>query len=891
MDYEREHAARVEAHRLRIQAELFKRKDRIRVEQQQVQRIVAPYQERPNPEVSARIAERQARWLMKMEQLRLKRRAKMAIGSLVVSLVFGAIAWGQAIVKPDSIASTDSGHSPVPRFATIGAYTNNHVVPAGVIETLPATFDFDAIEVSGTLRLSRTFDTSGRFIVIQVLPGGSLDFGTETDPVLRRVSLVCKDIPLLTGTDGALGPDPEQFGNGIHVFGEWKSYGRKLNKTWTTFAPVAAGATQITLTDAVNWQVGDSLLIPDTRQTAYYPPVNFPTTRVQRRESIVTIGAINGNTITLSKPLDFEHSDIRDSKANLLTLPFVANTTRNIVIQSENPSGVRGHCMFMDRAHVTTYYTAFIGLGRTLPKTIDSFNSHTQHVGLNQIARYARHWHHVMGHVDDSGYTGVSVGDYLDGTDVNKWGSVQHGTHDLLITDNVAERFVGACFTSAEDGYEVRGKYLRNFAAYCNGNGQNGKNNVIQPTNAPGAEGAGIWGHGSGSTFSGNVSACCASGFSFVHMNQVQGHKIPSIPGGEDDSDYDVTQSVPLSFDNNLAVACNQGFEGWRIPNGWVVQSCKLLNSGNYGYDSGSGERGYVILKDCQIVNTFLEYLNTRGISSSQAYTTALDFTNTTVEGFVRGQTDARELMVFRNCRWKNRDYNIDIGEQPHLYNGFTIDSPTFERIEQTSVGPVTTPIVHIRLGDGSTDPNPPVGVDFSKLWTVTNWGGKNYQLYENYAAPASAVALDGLVNAKAVQQGVVTPPVNNPPVVSQIVANPPDVDPATPGVQEYELSSVTYSATATDADGDALTWTASYSGAQVASGSGGTASWTFPYPAGPKTYPWVIEFTDSRGAKTIATLTVQVIAKPVTPPTDQPPPSITILWRDGKNYTYQLVQ
>lgn len=829
--------------------------------------------------------------------------------SVLLSLVLTSTVLGQAIVKSDSITSSDNGHSAVPRFAVVGNYSNNLVVPTGTVVTLPAVFDYGAIEVSGTLKLSRDYDTSGRFIIIQVLPGGSLDFGTETDPVLRRVSLTVKDTALLTGTDGALGADPEQFGNGIHVFGEFKSYGRKLDKTWTTFAPVKGGplsdtptvpgTTQIVLSEPVNWQVGDSLLIPDTRQTAYYPPVNFPTTRVQRRETTVTIGAINGTTITLSKPLEFEHVDIRDSKGTLLTLPFVANCTRNIVIQSENPSGVRGHCMFMDRAHVNLYYTGFVGLGRTLPKTIDNFNSHTLHVGTNQIARYAVHWHHVMGHADDETLTGRYVGCYADGTNVNKWGQVQHGTHDLLITDNVHERFVGACFTSAEDGYEVRGQYLRNFAAYCNGNGNNGKNNVIQPTNAPGAEGAGIWGHGSGSTYSGNVSANCNSGYSFVHMNQVQGHKIPSIPGGEDDSDYDVTQSVPLSFDNQLAVGCNQGFEGWRIPPGWIVQSCKLLNSGSYGYDSGSGERGYVILKNCQIVNTFLEYIATRGISSSQAYTTVLDLTDTAIEGFDRGQTDAREGMSFIRCRWKNRNYNIDIGEQPHLYNGFTIDSPVFESVEHDAVtGPNVTlpPAVHIRLGDGSVDSNPPVGVDFSKLWTVTNWGGKNYQLYENYLAPAGAVALDGLVNAKAVQQGTSPPPTNHPPVVSPIVANPPDVDPVAPGVQEYVGTKVTYSTTATDADGNLLTISLFYSvngGPRVqylANVQAPNISWDFTYGSTPLVYEWTAQADDGMGGVTESKLTVNTIAKPVTPPPSDPPPStITILWRDGKSYIYNL--
>ncbi len=427
------------------------------------------------------------------------------------------------VIGPTSISGM--GHTPVPRFSAF--YPNNLIVPAGQTVTLPENFDIDAIEVSGVLKLSRDHDTNGRFINIQVLPGGVLDFGTDSDPVLRKVDLVLKDSPLLTGTDGNLGPDPEQFGNSITVFGDWTACSRKFNKSWFTMQPVESGATTLALTGApVNWKVGDYLLIPDTRQTAYYKPVEFPTTRVQRRESPVQIAAIFGNLITLSKPLDFEHYDVRRVNGELMTLPFVANITRDIVIRSENLNGVRGHCMFMDMAMVDVCCTAFIGLGRTLAKPIDSFNAATKHIGTNQIARYCFHWHKVMAEVMDALADGQEIvgrveGCYFDGTNVNKWGVVQHGTHDLLISDNIADRFIGAGFTSAEDGYEIRGHYLGNLACYIPGIGDNGKNGVFN--NNPGSEGAGIWGHGSGSEFRGNLSCCCGVGASFVLQKQVEG--------------------------------------------------------------------------------------------------------------------------------------------------------------------------------------------------------------------------------------------------------------------------------------------------------------------------------------------------------------------------------
>ena len=191
----------------------------------------------------------------------------------------------------------------VPRFATLPG--NHLVVPAGATVELPAESQFDAIEVSGTLRVSRQHDTLCRFTHLQVLPGGTLDMGTTADPVLRNVEFVIRDVPL------DVVDDPYQWGNSIFNLGTWTACGRSL-RTWTTMNEVQAGATIITLDVPPDWQVGDELLIPDTRQMLTWPWYQFqyPYTSVApRRESPVRIAAINsnGNSILLTKPLDFEH--------------------------------------------------------------------------------------------------------------------------------------------------------------------------------------------------------------------------------------------------------------------------------------------------------------------------------------------------------------------------------------------------------------------------------------------------------------------------------------------------------------------------------------------------------------------------------------------------------
>ena len=132
---------------------------------------------------------------------------------------------GQTITQT---AIVGHGQAPVPRFTA--HYDNTLIVPAEHTVVLPPDSDYNAIEVSGTLKVSRDYDTRCRFVVITVLPGGTLDMGTAADPVLRRVEFVVKDRPLLTGTDERPGVDPYQFGNGILIFGQWVAHGRQLDR-------------------------------------------------------------------------------------------------------------------------------------------------------------------------------------------------------------------------------------------------------------------------------------------------------------------------------------------------------------------------------------------------------------------------------------------------------------------------------------------------------------------------------------------------------------------------------------------------------------------------------------------------------------------------------------
>lgn len=633
---------------------------------------------------------------------------------------------GQPTITASEIVAHDEV---IPRF--VKHYENVLVVPAEKTVTLPADATYDAIEVSGTLRASRAHDTICRVIHLTVLPGGVLDLGTASDPIPaeRRVEIVFRNIPLRTGTLAKPDIDPYQLGNGLLVFGSLNAHGRKLARTWTSLhEEVRAGAAELHFDIPAGWQVGDELLIPDTRQPWYKSSVEGQGEPI-RRESPVRITAIDGNRATLSKPLDFEHLAARDPDGRVRYLPYVANATRNVVLRSEDPRGTRGHTMFFEMAHIDCRYASFIGLGRTQATSIDNTEStrgELTKIGTNQIARYAFHWHHVHGHVDHDGLTGRAIGNYLDGLDGNKWGLVQHGTHDVLVSDNIATRFVGAGFIT-EDGYEVRGQYLRNFAANIRGNGINGKFNLVPPNDIPGGEGAGFWFRGLGQTIRSNVSINNAVGYQFFYRAQAEGHTVPSSPGADHDTLLDPRQVIPLALEDNVAAANRIGFESWNNPHYEYIRPIAWHN--HTGFMAGNGESGSVTLRDPVVLQ-----VRGDGVSSSAAYTGSLSIHGGEILGCDVGIHEARNFVDLNGVVMQNK---------------VSINYHFFRPVQTTLDGVLFKPLggsqKYIQLGrglawkPGDEPPRwhyiPAWGPNTGKRFVVKNWQreGSDFLLFENF--------------------------------------------------------------------------------------------------------------------------------------------------------------
>jgi hypothetical protein len=369
--------------------------------------------------------------------------------------------------------------------------------------------------------------------------------------------------------------------------------------------------------------VGDELLIPDTTTPS-------SATLGPRRESTVTIAAISGAVVTLSKPLDFAHKNIVDPQGAVVLRPRVANLTRNIVWRSENPNGSRGHTV--DIGHTATWdirYNQNIGLGRTRNEPQDDTVLETQHIGTNERGRYAEHHHHT-----GSSPTSVDMGNvYMGvGSRAAKWALVVHNTSDTLIEGNIASDFPGAGFVT-EDGYEVRNVFRHNLAAYSLGNKTDSKANIN--ANCPGCEGAGFWLRGVMNTTEGNEGWNSFKGLVMMNQQQPAGLLYPSAPRTMPDTVLDPTKAVPIRMVGNIGAANSMaGFEQWgtsKYPNDHLT----VVNNTSDQFISASSVSVSVYLKHpiavCEIGT------NANGIHSSLAYTHTFDLENGYVGGCAIG--------------------------------------------------------------------------------------------------------------------------------------------------------------------------------------------------------------------------------------------------------------
>lgn len=640
----------------------------------------------------------------------------------------------------------------VPRYLTAA---RRLVVPEGQTVTLDPDSEWDYIEVGGTLTVPRTRNTRLRTIHLFILPTGFLDFGTLDAPIAadKILELEFREAPI------DLAIDPWQWGNGLLNFGRQSRCGAPKLAHTTVVGDLAAGATTIELeADPVGWRVDDELLIPDTA-TVPLGISDQPPNR-HRRESPISIKAINGRRVTLSKGLDFAHARLWEPDTQnpatgaiikgteLLHVPVV-NLTRNIKLRAANPSGVRAHtanvghglehakhgaegmwCICFNESH---------DLGRT---TIEALNNTTAdaagnitHLGTNVVGRYMDHDHHAQG------YLASRDGNVL--RDGAKWGLAVHQTHDGGVRNNVAIDMPGAGFVT-EDGPETRNVFDNNFSAYIFGNAPSDPFTMIAHQNMvqgrPGVEGSGYWIHGPRNSFLRNHAWCCFIGMNFFNVDSVFG-PYPSTPGGPDDAMWDNLariNGVPIAWEDNVT-ACSPiiNTELWGCPNFPMLRHIAAYSEGAQIFGSISDPmRPHP--KDARLVG----YNGTGiGFASGMPYTQSLKFEGTHIVGNALGVTHGGQFVEFTECLLANvidEDYRTP--DQP--FAGLPVHGIVWTNVLRRQL--VGHPFQSLMFGNGDVwegggDPPPMIGLPhygrqmYTSPYIIKNWQGtgQDYQLLQ----------------------------------------------------------------------------------------------------------------------------------------------------------------
>lgn len=251
--------------------------------------------------------------------------------------------------------------------------------------------------------------------------------------------------------------------------GRWDAHGRPMSRTWVKLgSPAKVGDTAVTLREAVTgWAVGDRIVLTGTQTHG-----NAKTESVSE-ERVIT--AIDGTKVTFDGPLKHAHAGDGEYRGE------VANLSRNVVVESADPAGVRGHTMYHRESAGSLAYAEFRHLGKK-----------------NVLGRYSLHYHLVGDTMRGSTVTGVSVWDSH-----NRWLTI-HGTNYLVVRDVVGYKSVGHGFF-LEDGTEVYNVLDRNLAIAATPGKRLPKQ--ILPFDAN--DGAGFWWTCSLNTFTRNVAAEC----------------------------------------------------------------------------------------------------------------------------------------------------------------------------------------------------------------------------------------------------------------------------------------------------------------------------------------------------------------------------------------------
>jgi len=354
------------------------------------------------------------------------------------------------------------------------------IIPEKRTVTVTGVYDKDRLDwlrVDGTLRFDPRADTALKVVTLVGNVKSTLEIGTEKERIQAD-----RTARLILGDRGERNEvqrqsDPYDISGGLLSHGRVRIFGAEYTSHATPTAVPRKGDTEVRFAAAPRgWKVGDQLLFPglDRQLNGRDVGVDPWTGRQlavgqhQDEEQLIRRLSADGKTVTLDKPLAYQHGDIYGYAE---AVP-VGNLSRNVVIESENTEKVsrRGHTMFMHTQDVILDSVQFRELGRTnvegaltSPRLKDG--KLAEGTDANSIGRYAVHFHIRWGAtykqqpfiVRNSAIVGSP-----------KLGVVNHGGYGL-VDDNVAYKVRGSQFFT-ENGSEI-GRFKGNLAVRSHGTG------------------------------------------------------------------------------------------------------------------------------------------------------------------------------------------------------------------------------------------------------------------------------------------------------------------------------------------------------------------------------------------------------------------------------------
>lgn len=212
-------------------------------------------------------------------------------------------------------------------------------------------------------------------------------------------------------------------------------HGATLSRTWVKLgSPVKPGDATVTLAEAVTgWRVGDEVIVTGSIHGEHlktYREGEKNSAQAQTEERRIV--KIDGAMLTLDRPLANEHFGTGDFRSE------VANLSRNVIVESADPKGVRGHTIYHQFSSGGISYARFAHLGKE-----------------GVLGRYPIHFHLVEETMRGSGVLGAAIVDSH-----NRW-ITMHGAQYLVVRDCVGYRSVGHGFFM-EDGSETLNLLDRN---------------------------------------------------------------------------------------------------------------------------------------------------------------------------------------------------------------------------------------------------------------------------------------------------------------------------------------------------------------------------------------------------------------------------------------------